>query len=236
VRWIGLIAACSFAALLGCRGTASSSESASDASAGVSDAAVADAAAVEDAAVVDAIGARAPGCPNTVPEAGAPCTAAAPPPGHGSVGWWACEYGSDPHCTTVASCTTDYWFVTPPDPSCSGNPAGCPAAFDPTAGGTCPVHGSCTYAEGRCACGPCELFGGCALNLCGNEAGVDGGSAWQCTPWFEVAPCPVPRPLLGTPCQVDGQQCGRIDCCNFVQNDPWMVCAGGYWAPGGGGC
>ena len=77
--------------------------------------------------------------------------------------------------------------------SCSGNPAGCPAAFDVDAGGACPVPGSCTYAEGRCACVQCGLSG-CALNLCGPDAGsgADAGRVWQCAPWSKPrrARCP----------------------------------------------
>lgn len=116
---------------------------------------------------------RAPGCPDTPPEAGASCAS-----------MWPCGYGSDPRCMTVATCASPdgihnlAWYVEAPDPSCNGNPVECPAAFDAGAGGACPVQGTCTYPEGRCACGLCNM-GGVCTDMCGPDidAGpsIDGG-------------------------------------------------------------
>lgn len=171
---------------------------------------------------------RAPDCPASLPQAGSTCTPDLPPRG----GVWLCEYGSDPHCTTVAQCSATsasgpyQWTLTEPDPSCAGNPPACPASFGALANGAaCPGAQSCTYPEGRCSCAPCA-------------SGAGGqGTEWECEAWQTPAGCPEPRPLLGTACDTEGQECGYgAACCGSVSTEPAMVCNGGYWSVVPVGC
>jgi hypothetical protein len=183
--------------------------------------------------------ARAPGCPATAPLQGDPCTYTSNPPLSAPYSEpQACEYGDDPHCRTVAACGPP-WQVTPPDPSCRGNPIGCPSAFDAGAGAACPVPGSCTYDEGRCACVPCHLaVGVCGASCVGPDGGAaSSGSQWQCEAWRTWPGCPEPRPALGSPCSVEAQGCGPPGCsCETIALDPGMTCLGGYWNTVQGGC
>jgi hypothetical protein len=128
----------------------------------------------------------------------------------------------------------------PPDPSCSGNLPGCPTEFDSGAGGACPVQGTCAYPEGRCTCGLCNI-GSVCNDTCGPtiDAGADATPVdWQCEAWPAVTcGCPNPRPLLGTPCATEGQQCGPFPCfCDPVNVGPGMLCTGGFWGDIPGGC
>jgi len=181
----------------------------------------------DDAGVV-----RAPWCPSTLPEAGAPCApttvpqpgqdSATPPPGVSPE----CEYGDDPHCTTNGLCTNSngdtpfQWYVSPPDPSCGGNSAYCPSSSSafPVNSVGCAGGASCTYQWGRCFCMVCQdnVSSG---NPCGQ--GVT-GTEWSCQDWEQPAGCPEPRPLLGTSCSVPMQVCGGSP-------DPLMKCVEGYW-------
>jgi hypothetical protein len=187
---------------------------------------------------------RAPGCPYSMPEAGAACDHA---PSF-------CEYGADPHCTTVFSClpdcnycTSGTWIVSyPPDPSCAGNPAGCPTQFGVGVGQACPVQGSCTYAEGRCACLSCAIYPASlstTCNACGVfEAGLtgpdaDAGNEWFCDLWPVGPGCPQPRPYLGTACDMFGYCGGGWPICPSVPSDPEEFCGGpgGFWGSSTGG-
>jgi hypothetical protein len=168
----------------------------------------------------------APDCPASLPEAGSACTPVLPPQGGTFGGTWPCEYGSDPHCTTVADCAATgpsapfQWFLYGPDPSCAGNSAACPATFGALANGAvCPAADSCSYPEGRCACIKCT----------GPQA-----TEWECEPWQTPTGCPEPRPLFGTACANEGQECDYALSCNGSLNGgPNMVCNGGYWGTGG---
>jgi hypothetical protein len=171
------------------------------------------------------------GCPPSAPEAGAPCVPQTLP--YPFVAW--CEYGSDPHCVTAARCdgTTSTWVVTP----CNGNPSGCPSAYEPDAGGACPVQGLCNYPEGQCGCLGCGGNGVCTA-LCGADASPS-DTIWQCAPWPVPAGCPWPRPLLGTPCSEPlSLNCYYgDDCFCALPLDPLMQCVEGTWAVyQGGGC
>ncbi len=162
----------------------------------------------------------APGCPLTPPADGSSCNA-----GFGLT----CEYGADTHCTTMATCASEnsngtfVWFVTTPDPSCSGNPSSCAPTFAKVhVGGACPLGDSCTYPEGRCGCGSCET----------NTPNQ--GTQWQCETWDTPASCPEPRPLLGTACSNDGQACAYgSSCCSTIDIGPAMLCQAGYWVENG---
>jgi hypothetical protein len=101
------------------------------------------------------------------------------------------------------------------------NPAACPASFTALApGSTCPssIASRCVYDEGICACVGCVADGG-------------GGPLWGCTKWSSApAGCPSPRPLLGTPCRVEGKECDYATVCTAVSlAQPDMKCANGTW-------
>jgi hypothetical protein len=181
-------------------------------------------------------------CPRAPPPAGGTCKDPA-----GAPAQWACEYGTDPHCATRATCdvypgargNASQWSVWPPPASYCTAPPGCPSAFDADAGGACPTDGVCTYPEGRCACGPCAstryICG--APNDCAADAAAD-ATRWRCEAWLTPAGCPEPRPLLGTPCADEGQVClyGAIATeCALAPLDPPMECLSGVWAPYPGG-
>jgi hypothetical protein len=166
-------------------------------------------------------------CPEGAPDAGDPCT---PPPETGGALRIACEYGSDPHCTTTAQCESTSagdagtWNISPPDPSCEGNPVGCPATFGLDGSSGCPVDGACTYPEGRCSCVVCE------------RSSVL-GRVWVCAAWPMPDGCPEPRPRSGTPCVGDGGLCGYgPECCGQVNVGPAMQCVDGYWEEFYGEC
>ena len=205
-----LLAAAAAGLTTGCRGSMSNGTSADGGS--------------TDGRVVSP-GSRAPWCPEIVPEAGSPCTTV-PPPSTAADDITACEYGSDPHCTTLAECGGGRWVLSAPVSSCSGNPASCPATPDAGSADMCPLNDNCTYPDGRCACISC------IATVCGPRCvDQEAGTQWYCRPWDPFPGCPNPRPLLGTACSdVDaGQYCG----------DNWgetMVCVGGYWWIPSGGC
>jgi hypothetical protein len=169
-----------------------------------------------------------PGCPTAIPEDGAACTRGAAPPASdppSEVVAWVCEYGSDPHCNTYAQCVSGgggfSWLVSPPDPSCAGNPPACPEVLGADAGhgGECPIQGSCTYSEGKCSCTSCKEEDG--------ESGTD----WICGGWQTPTGCPEPRPLLGSACASEGLECDYGgSCCAVLDLGPDMLCTGGYWA------
>jgi hypothetical protein len=171
--------------------------------------------------------ARAPGCLPSLPQAGSSCTPASAPGG----GLLLCEYGSRPHCTSVAYCATSSpgtgstWQIVPPDPSCNGNPSSCPASFGTAPGQACPSSETCTYAEGRCQCIGCLT-----------DAGTQ-GTEWTCGAWQTPTGCPEPAPLLGTACSTEGQQCGYGPVCCGPSNLGYaMICQDGYWTVVAGGC
>ena len=175
---------------------------------------------------------RAPWCPQTLPEAGTPCQ---PTPLSTPSVYAACEYGDNPHCTSVATCSSPgatnsqmfSWFVSPPDPACAGNGPYCPAGIDASTTPGCPASATCTYAGGRCFCVACVSGPpSCGGNQCVDQ---DGGTQWSCDAWQQPPDCPMPRPLLGTSCNVAGQMCGGGP-------DPVMTCAEGYWVVPIEGC
>jgi hypothetical protein len=175
----------------------------------------------------DAGDAGGPGCPVTLPQAGSPCV----PPASPSSVYWECEYGTDPHCTSIAACGSPagnppyIWVVFPPDSACGGNPATCPTSFSQPPAVTCALPTACFFPQGACYCASCTpTF--CSPTPCADK---DAGTEWQCAPWPERPGCPNPRPLLGTPCSSPNQLC----------NGPgslWMLCADGYWGVENGGC
>lgn len=207
-----LLAAAGALLALGCGG---SRESAQDA--GSSDGTSADAPPPP--------GSRAPWCPETAPKNGDPCTPATPPSGAANI--TACEYGSNPHCATLAECSGGTWGIGLPVASCSGNAPSCPAGLDAGDTAMCPVNEDCTYPTGRCGCISC------VPSVCGPScADRDSGTEWICQPWLEAPGCPAQRPLLGTACTdfQEGQFCGG------GLWDNGEVCAGGYWWLPSGGC
>jgi hypothetical protein len=167
----------------------------------------------------------APGCPSSAPADGSPCSA-----GFG----FTCEYGADPHCTKIAACASDgqsgtfTWFVTSSDSSCNGNPPECPKSFAAVKNDSaCPIaNDSCTYPEGRCAC-----------DSCASDSPNGGTQQWKCETWETPVGCPEPRPLFGTSCSNEGQECDYGPaCCDDANIGPAMTCAGGYWTDSAEGC
>ena len=235
-----------------------------------------------DGAARDAVAmssdALAPWCPTTAPSNNAPCQwsytprsltigadGGAAPTGSVYQIVHACEYGGNPRCAAYATCASSpspSWWVIPPDPSCSGNAVGCPAAIEATADAglagwtwtpgalepapasqpSCMPGSSCTYDVGRCICSRCGGGGDiCASNACGT---LDAGTVWSCFDWQETQGCPVPRPLLGTKCTTARQICAYTDIYltigeNGLDPHPAMICDDdGYWSLliSGGGC
>jgi hypothetical protein len=161
-------------------------------------------------------------CPATLPEAGTPC--AVP---------WACEYGSDPNCTSIAWCgrtepqgTYTYWSISPPGSLCSGNPAACLSAFDPDAGGPCAAGTWCLFPEGFCGCGvKCvppicqqETTGTATATTGGassgtSSGGIGSGPVFRCPGIINLGSpaCPVP---IGPPivCAVDAATVTEWQC------------------------
>jgi len=164
----------------------------------------------------------APACYEALPEAGTPCSPSQSPVGE----VLACEYGSDPHCTSTAYCCSSCgggfsptWQVNDPDPSCYGdNLTWCPAAYGQPARAVCGPSTTCLFPEGRCIC-----------NLCLTDAGAL-ATQMKCDPWLAPAGCPQVRPLLGTRCDVEGQECDyAAACCDQVDTGPNMKCHDGFW-------
>jgi hypothetical protein len=157
------------------------------------------------------------GCPASLPASGSPCT----PNGIDE-----CEYGSDPQCTTIASCDLGndsfVWNVSSPIWSLCGvnSPQCLPSYGTPADAAGCPVDAAaCLYPQGVCGCAP----------ECGG---------WVCAPYPLPTGCPEPRPLLGSPCTQEGQNCAYGDICSVLAfAGPLMVCASGFWRDGGySGC
>jgi hypothetical protein len=168
------------------------------------------------------MGLYAPSCHDALPEAGTPCTPSQSPVGQ----VLACEYGSDTRCTSTAYCCSScgstfnaVWQINDPDPSCDGNHLGwCPTNYGEPARAACGPMTTCMFPEGRCIC-----------NLCLTDAGVL-ATQMKCDPWITPAGCPQVRPLLGTRCDVEGQECDySAACCDQVDTGPNMKCNGGFW-------
>ncbi len=145
-----------------------------------------------------------------------------------------CESGGTPHrrCSTAAACqdaldpsnpTRTAWSVNAPAGCTAENDAACPASYGsvPVAK-ACPTQGlSCDYAEGRCACVPCNPSDPTASAI-----------AWRCRAWSSglAAGCPSERPLLGSRCDVDRFGCAYDDACR-VSFGPDLVCFNQVWTP-----
>ncbi len=178
--------------------------------------------AAMDSASVDA---RTFSCPPSPPEAGAPCV----PPRGGCDGGSCmsllkvCEYGEDPNlaCNTLYVCD-DAGTWTPravgvADASCPTAPNDSKCAIDfasvPRGQACAPTDPAlCSYTEGFCGCAKV-----------GNSA--DGGSVmkWSCE--APVPGCPVPRPKLGSACNLDSAlECDYWGC--GLQTGVWMYCPG----------
>jgi hypothetical protein len=163
-------------------------------------------------------------CPPSPPASGSACTPNDISP---------CEYGSDPHCTTIAYCGnySHVWHLDGPDPSCAGNSPQCPTSYDSPAI-ACPVEAdgttlsiTCGYPRGRCLC-----------HGCWPEDGGPMSAQWLCLTYRVPACCPEPRPLLGSPCTSEGQTC-EYDygtCAHEYYGldvGPDMICTRGFWRP-----
>jgi hypothetical protein len=143
-----------------------------------------------------------------------------------------CEGGGAAHrrCSQVATCTIDpkdptsLAWSTPDTSSCSAqNDPACSTTFGGTmVGQPCPTQGiSCDYAEGRCACAPCN--------------GLPAGSlAWQCRKWtddLDMVNCPAERPAMGTACSIGSDITCRYDNACTVSFGVDLVCRNERWQP-----
>jgi len=165
-------------------------------------------------AVVDTPVAAA--CPATVPTSGQTC------PRNGL----ACEFATDPRpgCHTVVTCVGGKWNV--PVGTCPPLPATtCPVTREAAAGQTCsPLDAYCDYAGLTCRCTNCVFY---PIERC------EGPLTWHCDAPNPDTTCPAARPLLGTACAKDAQQC-NYGCEPNVSRK----CEGGVWvaASSPGGC
>jgi len=165
--------------------------------------------------------------------ASSPCPAS--PPGDGSAcgpQGLGCEWGSSTveDCDTMALCNGGRWQVTVPGPGgldCGGGPQGtCPSSFAsvPRESHCAPYGLACDYAEGRCACtvpaGP------------GFPVDAAAEAEWLCQD--PAAGCPEPRPLLGSVCADEGQECDYGAC--DIPGGNAETCQGGLWIEGGVAC
>jgi hypothetical protein len=171
-------------------------------------------------------GGGAPGgpCPDSLPNAGAPCDAPA------SV---LCEYGDDVNggCNRVAACSRGEWSLTGPSPAATcptptGDPA-CPTSYRGVArGALCDIEGLiCGYPQGICEClrpisGPPQVGPGGA------------NPTWACD--LPQQGCPSPRPHLGTACGTEGQTCDYASC--TLPEGTAETCSGGVWTTAESAC
>ena len=159
-------------------------------------------------------------CPVSAPSDGAIC----------SVNNLRCEYGSSnlTICNTIATCTDGAWSVPTPPPGpvpveCyEKNAPACPATFASVPVGTScskayPTH--CNYPEGECAC---------TVDL-GGPFPEDAASVakWYCGKPND-AKCPLPRPKMGTPCNVPSSVSCDYGAC-VLPGGTVLECKGGLW-------
>jgi hypothetical protein len=158
-----------------------------------------------------------PGCPDTPPVDGDPCTMAEPLP-------LVCEYAGPEGCgDTIATCLGGPRWLVQVGACGKRNPASCPASFEGVAIGTAcnPSVGAerCVYDEGVCGCIMCTIDD--------QDAGADArGFRWSCEAWPEKTPT-CRRERLGEACLEPGATCGG-DACALISSRR-AVCADGYW-------
>jgi hypothetical protein len=161
----------------------------------------------------------APGCPDEVPIDATPCS-------FGDGGSPSCEYRTHGGGSVLASCgisgtaSSPTWSIFVVSSAFTGPP--CPGSFAAATGSCDGTNLVCDYAEGRCAC-------------------ADNADSWICRRWSSVmssvdgqpseTPCPVPRPLVGTACDVEGQTCDYGGFCQApaVSLGLSLVCHQHYW-------
>jgi hypothetical protein len=122
------------------------------------------------------------------------------------------------------------WTVETDGGNCGWLDSGgaCPATWAEAnavdaAPGMCPFV-DCVYPEGFCGCGV-NCGGGGAPRAPRAPAPVDVPGFFTCIP--TMPGCPEPRPLSGTPCDVDASNgCGYGFACGCGQNEQ---CMGGVW-------
>lgn len=107
-------------------------------------------------------------------------------------------------------------------------PASCPATYAEVAiNSACEDESAtCSYAEGRCWCGPRSYCGG--IEPPPELLEELRRPAWQCEP-VRTDGCPE-APPSGS-CSEEGKACAYGDCC--VQA---IVCTSGNWVPGPPSC
>jgi hypothetical protein len=185
---------------------------------GDDDASAAPDASTVDSGVVDQDGGELTysGCPSTPPDEATSCDAP----------FLACEYGSSPHivCNEVATCIDGEWSYPPPTP-------GPPSPFCVPPNPLCPTTFRDTPASTTCATAPdivCDYPSGSCGCLGGGPYPNDGGApnySWFCS--VPSPGCSATRPLLGTLCTDDGQECEYAVCID--DGGDFESCEGGVW-------
>jgi hypothetical protein len=152
---------------------------------------------------------QTPPCPASPPDAGSMCGAPN-----------VCEYGTSNivDCDLIAACQQSVWLVSKPhagSASCqTPSQSACPAAFEAVVrGGGCDGGATfCDYPQGRCRC-----------------VGTLGSSnlVWSCQD--PPAPCPRPRPRLGSACPQEGLVCVYDPC--GLSGGGAQLCRTAVWVP-----
>ena len=157
-------------------------------------------------------------CPATVPADQSSCSL---PDG------FTCEYGSSnlTMCNQLAMCNQGKWLLggPGPDPQQCGikNPPACPSTFAsvPT-GQSCSKDypTSCEYPQGSCAC---------TINM-GGPFPADAASVakWYCS--HPDAQCPMPRPKVGSDCNVPSSVTCDYGAC-ILPGATVLQCNSGSW-------
>ena len=154
-------------------------------------------------------------CPGSLPAEGTSC----------SRNGLECEYGSNTNytCNSVALCNGSSWTYYKNDPQyCStGLEPGCPASSSQVPqGSSCTPQGTrCNYADVVCECtyqaGPVQI----------DDAGNTVAS-WICEQ--PVQGCPIPRPKLGSACNVSSDVSCDYGSCS-LEGGVLLTCQSGAW-------
>ncbi len=161
-----------------------------------------------------------PACPETAPQQGSAC---------GPQGL-ACEYGTATvvECDTVATCNGGRWEIALPTMTkslCQSGPAtDCPASLSAVPlGQHCDTYPTiCDYPQGRCAC---------TVRQSPTVTDASAQATWICP--APSSGCPLPRPLLGSPC-TSSAECDYGTCA--IPGATAQACTDNLWVPESTAC
>jgi len=176
-----------------------------------------------------------PDCPASAPAQGSAC----------NKDGLSCEYGNDfnPLCNTIVVCSGAKWASpvyyggtrdcpSGPLPTSKPNPADCAATRGGVPVGTaCSSMSTCAYDGSTCFCGAfCPSYP-VGMPMCNADAGVTMNCCdkskitWHCFDGPNY--CAMPRPRIGSPCTMQGQECAAgppVECGQTV-----IECDKGVW-------